>query len=357
MNHAMIMAGGAGKRLWPLSRQGRPKQLLPLIEGRSLMELAVERLVELFDPANVLVITNAEYADQVSEVLPQLPRANIVGEPMGRDTASAVALGAEIIAGRDEDGTMAVFTADHVIRPTDKFLQAVDKALQAARQNADALLTLGVKPTCPHTGYGYVRFGRQINPGVFEITDFREKPDLQTAQRYLAGGDYYWNSGMFVWQVQAIRQAIEKFLPDTGRRLQPVCDAVRQGRDIAEILKAAYPSLQKISIDYAVMEKAPKVLAVELDCQWLDVGSWPALEAVLGTDKSGNVAAAVNTACLDSTGNIMVAEDGHLIALLGVRDLVVVHSKDATLVCPKDQAQHLKKLVDQIEKDFGSKFS
>ena len=356
MEYAVIMAGGAGKRLWPLSRLSRPKQLLPLVNGKNLMEIAVERLEGLFPVENIIIITNAEYADQVAAALPQLDPENIIGEPMGRDTANAIALAAEIVAGRDEDATMAIFTADHVIKPIPQFAETVLLAMKTAGEHPDALLTFGINPTYPHTGLGYIHGGDQIADHVRKVKGFKEKPDHQVARRYVESGQYYWNSGMFVWKLSAIRDALGKFLPDSMEKLAPIAPAVRDGRDIGGILAEVYPQLEKISIDYAVMEKAEKVLVVELSCDWVDVGSWPALENVTELDDAGNIVTAENSAVLDSFRNIIISEDGHMLAVLGMDDCIVIHSKDATLVCNKADSQRLKELVEFIEEKFGDKY-
>ncbi|HUT01955.1 MAG TPA: sugar phosphate nucleotidyltransferase [Phycisphaerae bacterium] len=355
MRYAVIMAGGAGKRLWPLSRTDRPKQLLPLIGGRSLLELAVERLAGLFENENLWVITNAQYAPQVRRALPDIPGANVIGEPQGKDTANAIALAAELIAARDESATMAVFTADHVIRPQERFAEAVETACAAAEAEPDALLTFGIRPTWPHTGLGYIHCGQEREGGVREVRAFKEKPEHPLARQYVESGEHFWNSGMFVWTLGAIRSALNEFLPDSMRRLAPVGRAAREGHDLAACLAEAYPNLQKISIDYAVMEKAPKVLMVELRCDWLDVGSWPALENVLELDEGRNAVVARNTVLMDSSRNVIISEGDHLLAVLGMDDCIVVHSPDATLVCNRSDSQRLKDLVDAVEAAYGKK--
>lgn len=356
MRYAVIMAGGSGKRLWPHSRQNCPKQLLPLVEGKSLMEIAVERLGGLFEPANIFVITNKQYADQIAEVLPDTPRENIIGEPTGRDTANAIALGAEILAGKDENATMAVFTADHVIRPQESFAKSVNLAMDTAEAHPDALLTFGIRPSWPHTGLGYIECGEAGSNGISTVKSFKEKPEHATARQYVESGRYFWNSGMFVWTVGAIRSAMKKLLPDSFKKLAPIAPAVSNGKDIAPLLEKIYPTLEKISIDYAIMEKASKVLMVDLRCEWIDLGSWPALEDVLEQDSHGNVVLAKNHVVMDSFRNIIVSSDEHMISLLGIDDCIVIHSDDATMVCKKSDNQRLKELVTAVEKHFGDKF-
>ncbi len=356
MRYAMIMAGGSGKRLWPASRQTKPKQLISLVDGKSLLELAMDRLSGLFSPEQILIVTNANYVADVCQSLPTLPKENVIGEPEGRDTANAIALGAELIAARDADATMAVFTADHIIRPVAEFSRCVGLACEAAEADAEALVTFGIRPTWPHTGLGYVHCGERNDDGVRRVLGFKEKPDHRTARQYVESGEYYWNSGMFVWKVQTILKSLAEHLPDSAKQLRPVGQAAGAGEDYEELLTQVYPELAKISIDYAVMEKAEHVLMVELMCEWLDVGSWPALDGILKLDTDGNAVAAARVAVIDSNQNIIYSEDDHLIAVLGMDDCVIVHSPDATLVCKKGDSQRLKGLVDWIGQHFGSQY-
>lgn len=356
MRYAVIMAGGQGKRLWPHSRKDKPKQLLKLADGKSLMELAVDRLDGLFEPEQIFIVTNAEYADQVSAMLPELPAENVVGEPEGRDTANAVCLAAEILAGRDPKGTMAVFTADHIIRPVECFVSAVRVAMESAEANRDSLLTFGIRPTWPNTALGYVEVGEKLGEDVWAVKSFKEKPDHATARKYVESGQYFWNSGMFVWTLEAIRGAFREFLPTSSQKLAPVADAVASGEDYTGILKNVYPTLEKISIDFAVMEKARKVHMVQLGCEWIDLGSWPALESVLELDDKGNAILANNHVVVDSYRNVLVSKDDHLLAVMGIDDCIVVHSEDATLVCRKTDNQRLKELVEAIGRHYGQKY-
>ncbi len=356
MRHAVIMAGGAGLRLWPLSRASRPKQLLRLAEGKSLLRLAYDRLAELLSPESICVITSSRHLDLVAGELPEVPPDNLFGEPVGRDTANAVGMAAAILHERDPDATMGIFTADHVITPIDRFTATVGKAYDVAEEHPDALVTMGIVPTRPEPGFGYVQRGRQLADGVCEVQQFAEKPDLETAQRYLAGGEHYWNSGMFTWRVSTILDQLKQHLAEAHTGVSAIAAEWNTPQRDAK-LEAIYPSLPKISIDFAVMEKAPRVLVVEMDCKWVDLGSWTALEAITEPDADGNVIAAPRTVTKDAHNNVLVSEDDHLIAAFGVEDLVVVHAPDATLICRKQNAQALKELVGNVGERYGRDYS
>lgn len=355
MRHAVIMAGGAGVRLWPLSRRSRPKQILRLFSGTSLIRQSFERIATFLKPEQICVITNQSHLPIVAEELPEMPASNLIGEPVGRDTANAVGLASALIAQRDSDAVIGMFTADHIITPTDRFCRTVEKAYETAEAYPDALVTMGIRPSRPDTSYGYVRRGERVGEGVFEVKKFTEKPSMGTAVKYLATGEYYWNSGMFAWRASTILDQIAKHLPQTYEAVQKIAQAwntdTRQ-----QTLESLYPNLMKISIDFAVMERAERVLVVEMDCQWVDVGAWPAIESVVDSDSDGNVTACDRVVHLGSRGNIVVSEDKHLIATIGVDDLVIVHSKDATLICKKRDAQGIKELVDNISQEFGEEY-
>ncbi len=351
MHHAVIMAGGSGTRLWPLSRQDRPKQLLRLFDGQSLLQIARRRLTGLFEPRNIWVITSARYIDLVASELPDIPRENLIGEPVGRDTANAIGLAAALLARRDPDATMAVFTADHIITPQQRFAASISAGLAAADDNTDSLVTFGIKPMSPHTGYGYVRRGETLGDGVFRVREFKEKPDQKLAEQYLASGEYYWNSGMFVWRVSAIQAELERNLPDNAAALARI--AADWGTDNAG---AAFAELHKTSIDFGVMEHARSVLIVEMPCDWLDLGSWSAIANTRTPDKAGNTCVAANAAVVNGRNNILVTEGDHLIVALGVEDLVVVHCDDATLVCHRDHEQAIRDLATQRQERFGRRY-
>lgn len=355
MRHAVIMAGGSGTRLWPLSRKRKPKQLLRLFGGQSLLRQSYERLATLLEPQSIYVITTADHLELIRRELPEIPESNLFGEPCGRDTANAVGMAAAILHQRDPDGVMGIFTADHVITPVDRFNRAVDSAFKRADENPDALITIGVVPTTPETGFGYVQRGEPLGDGLYRVDRFVEKPNLQIAERYLASGDYYWNSGMFAWRIGTILAEIEKHLPESYPPLMELGRA--WGTDSwAERAAKLYPRLQKISVDFAIMEKAERVLVIEMNCHWRDVGSWNALAAVLSADAEGNVQTGKRVIHLGSKGTVVATEDDeHLIATIGVEELVIVHTADATLVCRKSEAQAIRELVATLQAESGDR--
>lgn len=356
MRYAVIMAGGAGLRLWPLSRAERPKQMLHLVHGKSLLRLSFERVAEILEPSAICVITGAEHLDAVATELPEVPRENLFGEPMGRDTANAVGMAAAILHERDPDATMGIFTADHVITPVERFVEVVGRAFDAAEQHSEALVTMGIVPRRPDTGFGYVERGDELGAGLYRVRRFAEKPDVATAKQYVSSGNYYWNSGMFAWRVNTILEQLKQHLPESHTGVTEIARVWNEPKRAAK-LESVYPHLPKISIDFAVMEKAPQVLVVEMDCRWVDVGNWSALSEVVDADEQGNVLAAERTAVRDARNNVLVSDGEHLIAAFGVEDLVIVHAGDATLVCRREYAQALKELVGDVTDRFGADYS
>ncbi len=361
MKYAVIMAGGTGKRLWPLSRQRRPKQVLKLLNGRTLLGSCFERLHPVFDTRNVLVLTNAAYVDLVREDLPALPPRNVIAEPLVRDTAGAIGLAATILAKSDPDAAMAVVTADQLIEPPEVLQNALVDAFEVVSQDPDALVTFGIKPTFPSTQLGYVKCGGRENPAncrnpVYGVEAFKEKPDLETACEYVEAGQYLWNSGMFVWRAATILRHLTTFLPETDEPLRRIAAAWGTA-DQESVLAEWFARLPKISIDYAVMERATNVHAIPLDCRWLDLGSFGALADIITPDENNNIVVAGTSHLADSRNNIVVTEDqGHLIAAIGLENVVIAHTADATLVCRTDQLDRLKELLESIEAQGGAKY-
>ena len=361
MNYAVIMAGGTGKRLWPLSREKRPKQVLKLIAGETLLRKCFDRLTPIFDQRNIIVLTNAGYADIIRENLPEVPYGNVIAEPAVRDTAGAIGLAASVLTKFDPDATMAVVTADQLIEPAEILQDALIDALAHVNANPESILTFGIAPTFPSTQLGYIKLGSSVDCDkssntISKVDSFVEKPDADTAKKYVDSGQYCWNSGMFVWKAKTVLDGIKKNLPEAVEPLRRI-QASWDGPSQEETLKEWFLKLPKISIDYAVMEKAESVNAIKLDCRWIDMGSFAALADVINSDENNNIVFAGKSELLDSKNNIVVTEDeGHLLAVIGVENMVIAHTPDATLVCPIDDTQRLKELLALIKEHGGEKY-
>jgi mannose-1-phosphate guanylyltransferase len=361
MDYAVIMAGGTGKRLWPLSRENRPKQVLRLLDGQTLIRRCFERLLAIFDRRNIIVLTNAGYADIIRENLPEAPFDNVIAEPAVRDTAGAIGLAATVLCKYDPAATMAVVTADQMIEPPEVLQQAIKDALVYVNENPEDMVTFGIEPSYASTQLGYIKCGagkkcKACTNEIHPVEAFREKPDRQTAREYVESGSYLWNSGMFVWKAKTILAKLEDLLPDSReplRRIQRGWDGPNQN----QVLQEWFVKLPKISIDYAVMEKAERVFAIRLNCRWLDMGSFAALADIIKADKDNNIVVAGISELLDCRNSIIVTEQGdHLIAAIGLENLVVAHSADATLVCHIDQTARLKELLELIREHSREKF-
>lgn len=359
MRYVVIMAGGSGTRLWPLSRKGTPKQLLELFNGKSLLRLAYERLSGLVPDANILTCTSRDYADVVAAQLPELPAANILGEPVGRDSLNAVAWSAAVLAARDPEAVVAMVTADQLISPVDEYQRCLRVAFDVVDAHPSALVTLGIVPTSPHTGYGYLHRAEPLAgfEGVHRLSSFKEKPELELARQYLESGEYWWNAGMFVWRAATLLEQLDVLLPETASKVR---------RIVADpgTLDEVFPTLEKTSVDYAVMEPVSRgetdatVVAVGLDVTWRDVGGFVALAEDFATDEHGNRVdgRVVN---LDTSGCIVInTEPGaHVVGTMGLRDTLVVHTPGATLVTPLADAERVKELVELVRTTHGADFS
>ncbi|MFG0249876.1 MAG: mannose-1-phosphate guanylyltransferase [Phycisphaeraceae bacterium JB051] len=359
MHYAMIMAGGSGTRLWPMSREGQPKQLIKFVDGRCLLELAFDRLDGMVPEQGQYICAGQVHRDAISEVLPNVKPENYLAEPCGRDTLNAVGFAAAVISRKDPNAVMAVLTADHIIEPVPVFQNFIKQGFELAKENPKTLVTFGVSPTEAATGYGYLKLGEKIGEhGARKVAQFKEKPNEQLAQQYLEAGSehYLWNSGMFVWNVSTIMDCIKRWCPANHAGLMQIARAWGTD-DQDKVLKAIYPSLPKISIDYAVMEPASRdhkvqVAAVPMDVKWLDVGSWPSYGQYLESDEDGNAAKSSMVRMLDSKNTLIVNDDPqHMIATIGCEDLVVIHTRRATLICHKDEAQKIKALQSEIAKN------
>jgi mannose-1-phosphate guanylyltransferase len=353
MLHAVIMAGGSGTRFWPASRSAYPKQLLSIGTKRPLVEETLDRISDLIPPERVLIVTNAAYARMTAELLSELPGRNVIGEPVGRDTAACIGLAAVVCRERDPDAVMAVMPSDHIITPSSAFCSSLEAAQALLTERPETLVTFGIAPTFPSTGYGYIQRGAALGEHgkvpFFEVDSFREKPDLETAESFLEDGGYYWNAGIFIWRADTILDCIADFLPELHEGLKAVVPHVDRGT-FDKAVEELYPELQKISIDYGVMEKAKSRAVAQVRYDWDDVGSWRALERLLSPDEQGNFAQG-EVRALDAKGNI-VSSRGGMVGLVGVEDLIVVHTPDATLVCRKADAEAVKKLVDLLDGEY-----
>jgi mannose-1-phosphate guanylyltransferase len=361
MKYAVIMAGGSGLRLWPLSRSSRPKQLLKLVGGRSLLQLTWDRIVGLLPAEQIFVCTVESDAAAVLAELPHLPADNVLCEPVGRDTANAIGFASALLYEQDPDAVIAFLTADHIIEPMAEFRAALDHGFALATI-PDRLVTFGIVPTHAHTGLGYVETGDPLaeDAAAYQAAAFREKPDAETAETYLRSGRHLWNSGMFVWRADSVLDRLAAHLPGSHADLTRIAKA--WGTDQRETtLSSLYPTLPKISIDYAVMEPASRdpgvVVVVPMDVSWLDVGSWPTLARTLPLDENGNAVNATLSA-RDAGHNVVVSDDpDHLVAAIGVTDLIVVHTKDVTLVCRREDAERVKAMAEQVAAQFQRRYS
>jgi mannose-1-phosphate guanylyltransferase len=346
--YAVIMAGGKGERFWPLSTSQHPKQLLALVGDKPLISQAVDRLQDIMPPENVFVVTNASLIEATREAAPQLPPENIIGEPIGRDTAAAVACGGALVKARAENGVFAILTADQVMGDLDIFGATIAGGMDLAEEN-DILVTIGIQPASPSTGFGYIESGdvyQTVRDVEFrEAIRFVEKPDEETAQQYVESGTFFWNAGMFIWSIASLEKAFGAHCPEMLELMEQLTAAAREDK-IDEGMAATYPDLGKISIDYALMEKADNIVMACGTFMWDDVGAWPALESHFPQDDAGNTVIGM-AETLNAEGNIILSKD-HLTAVIGVKNLVVVQAEGATLICPKESAQDIKKMVVQL---------
>lgn len=352
MLHAMIMAGGGGTRFWPRSRSARPKQFLTFSGDRTLLQGTLDRIEAQVPRERTWVITGGAHRGEAAQQLPELSPNHIVGEPMGRDTAACIGLGAALIAREDPGAVMMVMPADHVIEPVQEFRRAAHAAEQLAEAHPNALITFGIPPTFPSTGYGYIHRGQSVDQrqGItaYKVKEFKEKPKFEKAEEYVASGEYYWNSGIFVWKVSTIIAELRAHKPklvEAAERIAAAWGTPKQD----EVFRNEYEAAEKISIDFAVMEKAREVLVVQAPYQWDDVGSWLALERRNPQDADGNTVRAKHLG-IKTKQCVIVADPGHLIATIGVSDLVIVQDGNATLIANRAEEGTVKEIVEMLKK-------
>ena len=351
--YALIMAGGGGTRLWPLSRRARPKQALTLVGERTMFEHAVDRIASLFQPEEIFVVTGEEHLESLLLQAPELPRANFLLEPVGQGTAPAIGLGAVHLRRRDPQAVMVVLTADHFIRDVERFRRVLTAAAQVAEKGH--LVTLGITPSFPSTGFGYIQQGEQLYEvdgfAVFRALRFTEKPSPETAFQMVESGLYTWNSGMFIWRVDRIMEEFARQMPDLYDVLMQI-DAVLGTPAYEPTLRRLWPELSPQSIDYGVMEGARDVVVIPVDIGWSDVGNWSSMREILPADADGNVVVGEHVGL--ETRNTIVFGGRRLIATIGLEDMIIVDTDDALLICPLDREQDVREMVRQL-REMGRK--
>jgi mannose-1-phosphate guanylyltransferase len=349
MLHAIIMAGGTGTRFWPASTNEMPKQLLQLVGDASMLRQTVDRLGDLVPAERRLVVTNERLVNAVRQQLPELPADAIIGEPCKRDTAPCIGLAALLVRRNDPDATMVVMPADHVIRPERIFKDAVGVASLLLEKNQARIVTFGVKPSYPAEVFGYIHRGQAIGmvTRAYAVQKFKEKPDAATAKKYVDSGEYYWNSGIFVWRAATILDALLERQPEMLKHLQAIVGAW-DTKERDEVFKREFAQIRPISIDFAVMEHATDVAVIEAPFEWDDLGGWQSLARLVGTDKDGNTIIGKHVG-VSTTGTIVRTDDGHLVVTLGLKDMIVVHTPTATLVANKHDEEQIRQIVKLLE--------
>ncbi|MFH0918390.1 MAG: mannose-1-phosphate guanylyltransferase/mannose-6-phosphate isomerase [Candidatus Omnitrophota bacterium] len=339
MNYAVILAGGVGSRFWPFSRELEPKQFMKIIGQESLLQATIQRLRGVVDPAHTYIITNKIYFYEVKAQIVKfrIPDKNIILEPEGKNTAPAVGLCAKLISQLDKDAVLLVLPSDHYIKRMENFRKTIKKAITCAKNNL--LVTLGIKPTAPSTGYGYIKVNKKQD-GYWEVAKFLEKPDLNQAKKYFKNKCFYWNSGMFIWKASVFLDEVKKYLPGLYANLQ----LINSVDDIGKV----WPQIKAISVDYGIMEHSKRIALIASNFYWTDLGSWEALSEILPKDKRGNIVSG-DTLNLDSQGVCVFSKGNRLVSTIGIKDAIIADTPDALLVCDRGRTQDVKKLVDLMK--------
>lgn len=353
--YCVIMCGGIGSRFWPYSRTDMPKQFIDFFgTGRSLLQMSYDRILPIVPPENILVVTNARYAAMIKEQLPELTDSQILLEPDRRNTAPCIAWAAYHIAALDPEASMIVTPSDHLITRENVFEQCVSHGFDFVERH-NALLTLGITPTRPETGYGYIQIGREEEPGLMKVKTFTEKPDRELAQVFLDSGEFFWNAGIFLWSVKAIKEALSQHAPDLDRVFASGVDAFGTPQETA-FINDYFPTCPSISIDFAVMEKASNVYVKCATFGWSDLGTWGSLYDNSPKNMAGNVTQKCRVVAYNSTGNIFMASDNKLVVVSNLNDFIVADAGDVLLICPKDEEQKIKHMVHDVRLRFDDKY-
>ena len=358
--YVAIMAGGIGSRFWPLSRVSRPKQFIDVLgTGKTLLQSTYERFLQLLPKENVLVVTNADYVDLVHEQLPDLAPHQVLAEPMRRNTAPCVAFAANAVAGMDPNATMVVAPSDHLITNEAEFIEVLQQGIAHCAEAQD-LVTLGIRPTRPDTGYGYIQFDEEDAAGkLYKVKTFTEKPNLELAKTFMRSGDFLWNSGIFIWKAATILEAFNQHLPEVGdafAELRPFLLPDADKTEAADRTKQAFSLVTNISIDYGVMEKADNVRVIPASFGWSDLGTWVSLYEKMERDYLGNAAGGEHVMIYDATNCMVKVPEGKLAVLQGLDDFIVVDTPDVLLICQKEKEQFIKEIASDVRRKKGERF-
>ncbi len=353
--YCVIMCGGIGSRFWPYSRTNKPKQFIDFFgTGRTLLQMTYDRMLPLVPAENILVVTNATYASLVKEQLPEIKSEQILLEPCRRNTAPCIAWAAYHIAAKDPDAVMIVTPSDHLITREPVFQQCVNRGFDFVSEN-DALLTLGITPTRPETGYGYIQIGQEVEQGIRKVKTFTEKPNREIAQVFVDTGEFFWNAGIFLWRVSSIKSTLSKYLPDLVEEFDKGLDKFATPEE-TEFMDAHFPACPSISIDFAVMEKADNVYVECVDFGWSDLGTWGSLYDNSPKNMASNVTQKCNVVAYNSSGNIFMAPDDKLVVVSGLKDFIVADAGDVLLICPKAEEQTIKQMVNDVQVRFDDRY-
>lgn len=347
--YAVIMAGGVGSRFWPRSREKRPKQLLQIFGERTMIQQTVDRIKNFIPAENILIITNKVQKDEIINQLPELDKNNIIAEPLGKNTAPCIGLASILVKRKSPNAVTVVLPADHLIVETDNFIDILKSASEFAF-NHQKLVTIGITPTRPETGYGYIEIDNDnlMNDKFYKVKRFTEKPNLEKANEFLQSGNYFWNSGMFVWRVDKILQEIKTYLGDHYSLLEKIEENLLQGKDIDSVLGEFYPKFSSISIDYGIMEKSQDVFVIKSNFTWNDVGSWEEVYNLSPKDEFGQAVTSESYFSYEAKNNFIYVPK-KFVGLIGIENLIIIDTPDALLVCNKNNAQDVKKIVDELK--------
>ncbi len=351
--YAVIMAGGVGSRFWPRSKKKMPKQLLNIFGTNTMIQETVERLDGIVPEENILIVTNKVQKDEIIKQLPNVPKKNIIEEPFGRNTAACIGLASVIIRSKNQDAVTLILPADHIIRDIEDYHKTLKEAAEFA-QNSKGLVTIGIKPTRPETGYGYIQMEEdEVENNIHKVYTFAEKPNYATAVRFLESGDFYWNSGMFIWHVDAILSEIEKYMPDLHEGLNELEPSINTP-EFNTTLGNVYGKLRNISIDYGIMEKSQNVFLIKGEFSWSDVGSWEEVYQLSEKDDNGN--ASMGKVFTEMTVDSYIYSPDKFTSVIGVENLIIINTDDALLVCRRDKSQDVKKIVDHLKMNKLSEY-